>query len=129
MSLFARSVCTLWMFILLSSWVNYTVAMKALVRVTNDLGILDLTVSCNIDKNPHILTPAAYYEWNYSSEDSEFGREPFTCNFQWEGAHHSFDMYVSIRDQDCQRCLWFIRQDAPCRYVKNGRFACYPWNT
>ncbi|KAG5092620.1 hypothetical protein JHK82_051398 [Glycine max] len=92
-------------------------AVKALIRVTNDLGVLDITVSCKVDDNhPHVLSPGTYYEWNFSP-DNEFGTEPLfsNCSFQWERGHyHTFDLYVEVRDGDCSKCLWLIKPDSPC---------------
>ncbi|KAG5092622.1 hypothetical protein JHK82_051400 [Glycine max] len=132
MSLFARSVSTLLVLILLLSTLNNTMAEKALIGVTNNLGSRNLTVSCKIDNHPHLLGPTDYYEWKFSPEyNDEFGTEPLfsNCSFQWEGAHHSFDLYVLVRDGDCNNCSWHIKLDAACRYTGNLRFACYQWKT
>ncbi|TKY65450.1 Plant self-incompatibility S1 [Spatholobus suberectus] len=124
MSLFARSVSTLWVLMLLLSSANNAMAV---VRVTNSLdGNLDLTIYCNnIDPLPHRIRPGTSYELNYSG-GSQPGKPPFFCFFQWQGAFHSFDMCVPRQGGGCQQCNWLIKQAGPCRY-EGTHYICASW--
>ncbi|TKY65453.1 Plant self-incompatibility S1 [Spatholobus suberectus] len=134
MSLFARSVFILWVLMLFLSSANNVTAVtvnQLLIEVTNSLdGNLDLTVSCNnIDPAHHLLRPGTYHEWIYSGDISS-SKPPFFCSFQWQGASHSFNMYVPIWDFDCEECHWYIKQSGPCRwyYGTTRSYRCSKWN-
>jgi len=125
MSLLGRSVWLVLVVTLVFSCVKNSVGTKRVVWVTNTLTpAQDLAITCSFGEylGGYLVTPQDHVTWENYDDIYDF-----KCTLEWSGDEkpHVFRMYDEYRDADCNPCLWFVKQNAACRF--NGTFTCYNW--
>lgn len=66
--------------------------------------------------------------WKFSFHPDFLFRSLFTCNFQWLGQSHHFDIYKQTRDFVYKVIIWEIRSSGPCHGDPfTGKDACFSW--
>lgn len=100
---------------------------KVHVDMRNDLpGGLNLSVHCkskNDDLGVKEVGPGQV--WGFKFRTNIWGTTQFTCEMEWPGTTHFFDIFIDARDF-CNVCFWGIRMEHPCLFYKEITI-CYDW--
>ncbi|KAF7851096.1 hypothetical protein BT93_L4557 [Corymbia citriodora subsp. variegata] len=116
-------------FILLTTCLG-NVWCKVHVVIQNDLPAgTTLSVHCK-SKQDDLGVQHITSSWEFSFKPNFWGATLFFCSFSWPGQFHWFDISDQDRDEgDCNKCIWRIRSDRPCRFDgPTGVYdICYPW--
>ncbi|KAK3416000.1 hypothetical protein EUGRSUZ_H01289, partial [Eucalyptus grandis] len=86
-----------------------------------------LTVHCKSEDDDHDQQVPPNGMWQSRFWSNVMGTKLFSCEMQWPGQFHYFDIYYQKRDvHQCGRlCMWYVRTTGPCLYLKD----CYEWNS
>ncbi|EXB68036.1 hypothetical protein L484_009643 [Morus notabilis] len=107
---------------------------KTHVKMTNNLGDVDLTVHCkskNDDLGDHLLHLNESYEFSFRT--NFWGTTHFYCSFKWAPDQFQwFDIFdmEKPRADSCTECFWVVHINGLCRMdPNNGLYnICFPWN-